>query len=502
MEGTPTPGTDDLIKDLISTDDINDHYTIAWEHTLGEGLSGFVRQCVNMETEEICALKCLPDTQASRLEISLQLRVSSCPNIVTILDVFKNTIQLPNSDQPRAMLLVVMEMMSGGELFDRISRKRRFTEREACIVTKQIAIALQHCHNNNVAHRDLKPENLLLKDNSCDMIIKLTDFGFAKVDHGNLTTPHFTPYYVSPQILEASKFQKAVKAGTAPEGYTYTYDKSCDMWSLGVILYIMLCGYPPFYSEVPSQLFSRSMEQKILRGEYDFPAREWGRVSYQAKTIVVRLLNVDSDRRMTVDELLNSAWLNDITPDDNIDLHDRGIIRIPDKLDRFKAGHSATLHDLRVPEKNAELQSLFSNHGNALFSNHGNAGERRLSAPNKWLQGGIQGGRGKRVDMRVSPPPGTSSSESKKDDLFLKLLRDIVGHLLMPQKHNYQEELCVMVCSALREQSDNSTLPRVLERESWLGTSFSTGLNHLRLAKSVSDIIQNLQRNKRKGGPL
>ncbi|XP_063680343.1 MAP kinase-activated protein kinase 5-like [Bolinopsis microptera] len=486
MDGSPCTGEDEL-KDVVATDDIVDSYTISWDQKLGEGLSGFVRQCVNKETEEVCALKCLPDTQASRLEISLQLRVSASSNIVKILDVFKNTIQLPNSEEPKDMLLVVMEKMSGGELFDRISKKKRFTEREACCVTKQIAQALQHCHNNSIAHRDIKPENLLLKDHGPDMIVKLTDFGFAKIDHGNLTTPHFTPYYVSPQILEASKFQKAVKAGRVPEGCTYTYDKSCDMWSLGVILYIMLCGYPPFYSEVPSQLFSRSMEQKILRGEYDFPAREWGRVSHEAKTIVVRLLNVDSDRRMTVDELLNSAWLNVVEPNDNIDLHDSGIMRNPDKLDKFKAGHAATLHDLRVPEKNAELRSR------SFLCNSTFVDKRRLSTPTtaspKW---GYQ---------RVSPPPGSSCTEAKREDVFLRQLRDIVGHLLMPQKQNHEEELCVMVQNALKEQPEGSTLPRVIERETWNNEKFGAGLDHLRLAKSVSDIIQNIQRNKRKGSP-
>jgi len=484
---SPPAGEEDSLKEAVKTHDITHSYHISWDNKLGEGLSGFVRQCVNKETEEICALKCLPDSQQSRLEISLQLRASTSPNVVKIIDVFKNTIKLPGDEAAKDRLLVVMEMMSGGELFDRISKKKRFTEREASIVTKQIAAALQYCHNNNIAHRDVKPDNLLLKDYGPDMIIKLTDFGFAKIDHGNLTTPHFTPYYVSPQILEASKFQKAVKAGTAPEGYTYTYDKSCDMWSLGVILYIMLCGYPPFYSEVPSQLFSRSMEQKILRGEYDFPAREWGRVSHEAKTIVVRLLNVDSDRRMTVDELLNSPWLNDIEPNDHIDLHDTGIMRNPDQLHKFKAGHAATLHYLRVPEKNAELHSLLS------FGDLQQ--KRRKSTPptatNSWRYS---------PSTRTSPPPSTSFvAEPKKEDVFLKLLRDIVGHLLMPQKQNYEEELCVMVRNALKQQPEGSTLRRVIERESWSSDQFDTGrLDHLRLAKSVSDIIQNIQRNKKK----
>jgi len=479
MEGSLRYGEEDL---KVKVHEISESYAISWDLKLGEGLSGFVRQCVNRETEEVCALKCLPDTETSRLEIALQQRVSHSDNIVKILDVFKNRIQLPNSEEPKDMLLVVLEIMSGGELFDMISRKKRFTEREACIVTKQIAQALQSCHNHNIAHRDVKPENLLLKeDYSPDMIVKLTDFGFAKVDHGNLTTPHFTPYYVSPQILEASKFQKALKAGTAPEGYTYTYDKSCDMWSLGVILYIMLCGYPPFYSDVPTKVISRSMEQKILRGEYDFPAREWGRVSNEAKTIVVRLLNVDSDRRLTVDELLNSAWLNDVEPNDNIDLHDSGIIRNPDKLDRFKAGHAATLHDLRVPERNAELQSYLSSFGE----------KRRLSnSPSNKASWDYK---------RVS---STSTSDNKGEEGFLKLLRDIVGHLLMPQKPNYEEELCAMVQNALKEQPEGSTFPRVVERESWSNNGFSSGLNHLRLAKAVSVIITNMKRNKRKSGQL
>lgn len=491
MEESPLSAEDEL-EAVVKSSDISGDYTISWDQKLGEGLSGFVRQCTSKETEEIYALKCLPDDAPSRLEIGLQLKCRNSGNIVAIKDVYQNKLALPGEEKTSARLLVVMECMNGGELFDRISRQKRFTEREASHVTKQIAQAIQYCHSINIAHRDIKPENLLLKDRSDVMTVKLTDFGFAKVDHGNLATPHFTPYYVSPQILQANKFQKAKRAGTAPEGITYTYDKSCDLWSLGVILYIMLCGYPPFYSEVPSQLFSRSMELKILRGEYDFPEREWNRVSAEAKTIVSRLLHVDPVERLTVEELLNSSWLNNYTPDNELDLHASGIIRNQMALDAFKAGHSATLHDLRVPEKNAELQKELSC---TMVTDYRASSKSRASKKYSSLEDP--------TSSTVKTKSPSFSTKSKKDtkvkeDTFLKVLRDMVGHLLMPQKDNYEDELSRMVKQALKQQPEGSTLKRVMEKEGWSGVEFGGDVNRLSLAKSISEIIQNVQRNKNK----
>lgn len=491
MEDSPLSAEDELEAVLKSTE-IADDYFISWEQKLGEGLSGIVRQCTKKDSEDLFALKCLPDDAAARLEIGLQLRCRGSRNIVAIEDVYQNNVSLPGEEKTSARLLVVMEIMTGGELFDRISRQKRFTEREASSVTKQIAQAIQYCHTINIAHRDIKPENLLLKDKGQSMVVKLTDFGFAKVDLGNLATPHFTPYYVSPQILQANKFQKAKRAGTAPEGITYTYDKSCDLWSLGVILYIMLCGYPPFYSEVPSQLFSRSMELKILRGEYDFPDREWARVSSEAKTIVSRLLHVDPVERLTVEELLNSSWLNNYTPDNDIDLHASGIIRNQFAMDAFKAGHSATLHDLRVPEKNAELQKVLSSSLVSDCSRH----SAKSSSKTAWA--GYSSSYKDEESSSSKAKKSPSTSKSKKEDTFLKLLRDIVGHLLMPQKDNYEDELSRMVRQALKQQPEGSTLIRVIEKEGWSGNQFDTEINRLRLAKSVSEIIQNIKRNKNK----
>ncbi|XP_063072356.1 MAP kinase-activated protein kinase 2 [Engraulis encrasicolus] len=162
----------------------------------------------------------LQDCTKARREVELHIRASPCSHIVRIVDVYENLYQ------GKKCLLIVMECMDGGELFSRIQDRgdQAFTEREASDIMKSIGEAIQFLHAINIAHRDVKPENLLYTSKRPNAILKLTDFGFAKetTTHNSLATPCYTPYYVAPEVLGPEK-----------------YDKSCDMWSLGVIMYIL-----------------------------------------------------------------------------------------------------------------------------------------------------------------------------------------------------------------------------------------------------------------------
>ncbi|KAF6041032.1 MAPKAPK2 [Bugula neritina] len=195
----------------------------------------------------------------ARRQIKLHSRASSCRHIVSIIDVYENVYG------GNRCLLVVMECMEGGELFTSIQARadNAFTEREAAAIMRDIVEAIAFLHHLDIAHRDLKPENLLYTKKGPGAVLKLTDFGFAKYTGSDksLTTPCYTPYYVAPEVLGPEK-----------------YDKSCDMWSLGVIMYILLCGYPPFYSN-HGQPISPGMKKRIRNGQYEFPVAEWGQVS-------------------------------------------------------------------------------------------------------------------------------------------------------------------------------------------------------------------------------
>ncbi|WAR01278.1 MAPK5-like protein [Mya arenaria] len=290
-------------------------YDVEWNQKLGTGISGPVRPCRKKKTGKRYALKCLPDTHKSQTEVNLHLMCNGHPNIVQVHDVYANDIQFPGEKQPKAYLLMVMEMMEGGELFDRISRERRFTENKAAKFFRKIAIAVRHCHSLN------------------DAELKLSDFGFAKIDDGNLQTPYFTPYYVAPQ--------------------------SCDMWSLGVILYIMLCGYPPFYSETPSRQITVEMRRKILSGEYDFPEDEWCHVSDRAKQVVKSLLHVDPSYRLNIEDVTKLSWLED-APD--TELHSPAVIADKQSLEDINLAHAQQLTILRTPECQLTLKPLIESH--------------------------------------------------------------------------------------------------------------------------------------------
>jgi calcium/calmodulin-dependent protein kinase I len=186
---------------------------------------------------------------------------------------------------------MVLELLTGGELFDRIVAKGSFSEKEASELMKSITSAVTYLHSIAVVHRDLKPENLIYQSPKPDSPIKITDFGLAKyrADGGKsqMTTACGTPGYVAPEVLKNEP-----------------YGKEVDMWSLGVILYILLCGFPPFYHENTQQLY-----KQIKKGEYDFPDPYWTDISDSAKSLVRGLLTVDPKKRMTGKQVLAHPWI-------------------------------------------------------------------------------------------------------------------------------------------------------------------------------------------------
>lgn len=189
-------------------------------------------------------------------------------------------------------LYIIIELATGGELFDRIIQKGHYTEADAAEVTRQIASALRYMHENGVAHRDLKPENVLYADTSAGAQVKVTDFGLAKVTEADtydvMRTAVGTPGYVAPEILTEDE-----------------YGPEVDVWSLGVILYILLCGFPPFHDNNMQKLF-----QKITKGQFSFPSPAWDNISQEAKKLVQRMLIVDPAQRISVEEILGNPWVS------------------------------------------------------------------------------------------------------------------------------------------------------------------------------------------------
>jgi len=201
----------------------------------------------------------------------------------------QHIIRLYDVYEEKSFWYLVTEKMTGGELFDRIVSKSFYNEKEARDVCKILFEAIGYCHTNAVAHRDLKPENLLLKSEDNDSEIKIADFGFAKkvLTPNSLTTQCGTPGYVAPEILE----------GVA-------YDEKSDMWSLGVIVYILLGGYPPFIEQNQRELF-----RKIRKGQYEFHEEYWGSVSPEAKDFISCLLTVQPSKRLTAEQALKHKWM-------------------------------------------------------------------------------------------------------------------------------------------------------------------------------------------------
>ncbi|XP_016116693.1 calcium/calmodulin-dependent protein kinase type 1-like [Sinocyclocheilus grahami] len=191
-----------------------------------------------------------------------------------------------------------MELVSGGELFDRILDRGVYTEKDASHVIKQVLEAVSYLHQNSIVHRDLKPENLLYYSPDESAKIMISDFGLSKMaDHGVMSTACGTPGYVAPEVLAQKPYSKAV-----------------DCWSIGVITYILLSGYPPFYEENETRLFS-----KIMKAEYAFHSPYWDEISESAKDFIRHMLEKNPNKRFTTEQALGHPWISgDTAHNDNI----------------------------------------------------------------------------------------------------------------------------------------------------------------------------------------
>ena len=463
---------------VFKTHTITRDYDIKWQKNLGSGVSGPVRLCVHKETGKEYALKILLDRPKARKEVSLHWRCSGSGYVVRAIDVFANEVVLPGDSVVKKRILLVMELMEGGELFEYITKRRDFTEREASKILKQIAQAVRDCHHLNIAHRDIKPENLLLvkydsKDGETDIKVKLADFGFAKIDNGDLTTPQFTPYYVAPQVLEAQKRQREIRSGQRSPGSPYYYDRSCDMWSLGVILYIMLCGYPPFYSEIPTQSLSQRMRSRIMSGSFEFPEKEWENVSDGAKDLVKNLLCVDATKRIPIDSVLSHPWLSSGTVP-AADLPSPGIMLDKEALDQAKAFHSEFLQDMRREEEGFFLKPVGKSQNKLLTS-------RKKAIPKNTMEN----------NNSAAALPTTHSRES------LNSLQELKDLCMMPPPltasatgESYADSTLIEgIKKALMYNEGHTKLQSAIQTESWNGTEFITMVNRQRLADTLQSII-------------
>ena len=268
---------------------INDCYNMIKE--LGQGSYGTVYRCQHKVTGHVYACKKMNKKQIKnksrfKTEIDL-LRATDHPNIIKLYDIFED----------KEYIYLIMEECSGGEFFDvlakRAKEKKMYTEKDAAKIFKQILEAVNYLHAHGVCHRDLKPENILFSTLADDSTLKLIDFGLSKVFDGDKNTMKGavgTTFYMAPEVI------------------TGQYDEKCDIWSCGVILYIMLCGKPPFFSQNEEEL-----KKKICSMEFNFNYSEFDKISDDAKKLIKKIL-VSANKRPSASEILNSPWIKENAP--------------------------------------------------------------------------------------------------------------------------------------------------------------------------------------------
>eukprot|EP00357_Protocruzia_adherens_P006319 CAMPEP_0114990346 /NCGR_PEP_ID=MMETSP0216-20121206/10739_1 /TAXON_ID=223996 /ORGANISM="Protocruzia adherens, Strain Boccale" /LENGTH=483 /DNA_ID=CAMNT_0002353499 /DNA_START=1089 /DNA_END=2540 /DNA_ORIENTATION=- len=272
---------------IFSKKNANIRQVYKFQSVLGHGSFGTVRTATKLSDQKgkvyavksIIKAKLKGDLKYLQNELDC-LATLDHPSIIRFYETYND----------EKYLHIVMEHCSGGELFERIIDQGRLDERFAANIMSQILSGLNHCHQNQVAHRDLKPENFLFESDDPDAQIKIIDFGLSSKfgRKEGMDTILGTPTYIAPEVLDGN------------------YTSACDVWSVGVILYVMLCGYPPFHGNSTAELF-----RHIKAANYNFNGRSWLKVSSSAKDLIKEMLNRNPKNRVTAAKALEHKWFQE-----------------------------------------------------------------------------------------------------------------------------------------------------------------------------------------------
>ena len=241
--------------------------------------TGVLYACKEMQKKK------LSDIEGFTHEINIMIKLDH-PNIIKLYEVYETD----------TYVYIVMELCTGGELFDRIIENtengKQFSEKQAAEIYRQMMSAINYCHKNGIVHRDLKPENLLYLTKDENSPIKVIDFGMSKkFDNKSFMKEKVgTAYYISPEVLKGK------------------YDEKCDIWSAGVILYIIICGYPCFNGDSDEEIFDA-----IIKGKIIFPSPEWDGISEDVKELIKKMCTTP-DKRLTAEQILKEKWVVENAP--------------------------------------------------------------------------------------------------------------------------------------------------------------------------------------------
>ncbi|KDP22334.1 hypothetical protein JCGZ_26165 [Jatropha curcas] len=274
------------ILDTNQTSNLKDRYDLGEQ--LGWGQFGVIRVCTDKLTGELLACKSIAkdrlvtsdDARSVRLEIEIMTRLSGHPNVVDLKAVYED----------EDYIHLIMELCAGGELFHQLEKHGRFSEAEAKVLFRHLMQVVSYCHEIGVVHRDLKPENILLATKASSSPIKLADFGLATyINPGqSLHGTVGSPFYIAPEVLAGG------------------YNQAADIWSAGVILYILLSGMPPFWGNTKSRIFDA-----VRAADLRFPSNPWDHITEAAKELVRGMLCTDPLRRLTAQQVLDHSWMKD-----------------------------------------------------------------------------------------------------------------------------------------------------------------------------------------------